>query len=218
MVKLGNVMLLGDSYTTFEGHIPEGYAPYYAPTTRPEIETDVKHVEQTWWHQLIAETESELILNCSWSGTTICNTGYDGRDASEWSFIARMDQLLEKGFFKENPIDTLFIFGGTNDVGAHSPLGELQYGDWTREDLKQALPAFCYLLDRTQKCLPDTRVVCIMNEIKPAYADGYRAACAHYGIECINLKNLDLQNFHPTVKGMVQIKEQVLQHFAETGR
>lgn len=218
MVKLGNVMLLGDSYTTFEGHIPEGYAPYYAPNERPEIETDVKKVEQTWWHQLIAETESELILNCSWSGTTICNTGYGGRDASEWSFIARMDQLLEKGFFKENPIDTLFIFGGTNDVGAHSPLGELQYGDWTREDLKQALPAFCYLLDRTQKCLPDTRVVCIMNEIKPVYADGYRAACAHYGIECINLTNLDLQNFHPTVKGMVQIKEQVLQHFAETGR
>jgi len=216
MVKLGNVMLLGDSYTTFEGHIPKGYAPYYAPNERPEIETDVKHVEQTWWHQLIEETESKLILNCSWSGTTICNTTYDGRDASEFSFIARMDQLLEKGFFKENPIDTLFIFGGTNDVGAHSPLGELQYGDWTREDLKQALPAFCYLLDRTQKCLSHTRVVCIMNEIKPAYADGYRAACAHYEIECINLTNLDLHNFHPTVKGMVQIKEQVLQHFAET--
>ena len=218
MVRLGNVMLLGDSYTTFEGHIPEGYATYYAPKTRPEIETDVKHVEQTWWHQLIEETESELILNCSWSGTTICNTGYDGRDASEWSFIARMDQLLEKGFFEEHPIDTLLIFGGTNDRSAHSPMGELQYGNWTREDLKQALPAFCYLLHRAKEKLPGTRVVCIINEGLKLYADGYRVACEHYGIERIDLENIEKYNSHPTIKGMEQIKDQVLQHFAETDR
>ena len=219
MVKLGNVLIFGDSYSTFEGHIPEGYAPYYAPKTRPEIETDVKHVEETWWHQLIAATDSELILNCSWSGTTVCNTTFNGRDASEFSFIARFDQLAEKGFFEENQIDTLLLFGGTNDVGAHSPVGELQYGDWTKEDLKQALPAYCYLLHRAKECIPNVRVVCIINSsLKPVYADGYRAACAHEGIECINLADIDKHNGHPTVKGMAQIKEHLLRYFAENVR
>ncbi|MBR3893903.1 MAG: hypothetical protein IKJ35_02025 [Clostridia bacterium] len=216
MVRLGNVMLLGDSYTTFEGHIPEGYTPYYAPKTRPEIETDVKKVEQTWWHRLIGETDSELILNCSWSGTTVCNTTFDGRDASEFSFIARLDRLIEEGYFEANRVDTLIVFGGTNDRGAHSPMGELQYGNWTREDLKQALPAFCYLLDRAKEKLPGTRVVCIINEGLQMYADGYRVACEHYGIERVDLANIEKYNGHPTVKGMEQIKDQVLQHFAKT--
>ena len=219
MIKLGNVLLLGDSYTTFEGHIPEGYAPYYAPNERPEIESDVKKVEQTWWHQLIEATDSNLVLNCSWSGTTVCNTTYDGRDASEFSFIARFDQLVEKGFFEENQIDTLIIFGGTNDAGAHSPQGELQYGDWKKEDLKQAFPAFCYLLHRAKACLPNTRVVCLINPIiRASFTDGYRAACAHDGIECVNLVDLDMHNSHPTVKGMAQIKEQLLRYFAENVR
>ena len=26
---LGNIFILGDSYSTFSGYIPEGYAPYY---------------------------------------------------------------------------------------------------------------------------------------------------------------------------------------------
>lgn len=217
MINVGNVLLLGDSYTTFEGHIPDGYVPYYAPKTRPDIETDVKYVEQTWWHQLIKETESTLLLNCSWSGTTVCNTGHGGRDASEWSFITRLDRLIEAGYFQENRVDTLLLFGGTNDSGAHSPLGELQYADWTKADLKEALPAFCYLLARTREKLPDTRVICIVNAcLKPTYADGYRTACAHYGIECVNLADVDMQNGHPTVKGMEQIKDQILQYLAQT--
>ena len=214
MSRLGNVLILGDSYSTFEGHIPAGYVPYYAPKSRPEIDTDVKTVEQTWWHQLIAETDSRLILNCSWSGTTVCNTGHGGRDASEWSFVARLDQLIEKGFFEENKIDTLLLYGGINDSAAHSPLGELQYSDWNRADLYNALPAFCYLLWRTKQCLQGTRVVCMINPtIKPPYADGYRAACAHYDVECVDLVDLDIKNSHPTVQGMVEIKDQLLDYF-----
>ena len=29
MVNLGNVLILGDSYSTFKGFIPEGYLYYY---------------------------------------------------------------------------------------------------------------------------------------------------------------------------------------------
>lgn len=47
------VAVLGDSYSTFEGFIPKGYATWYSPTAPPET-TDVNKVEQTWWWQVIS--------------------------------------------------------------------------------------------------------------------------------------------------------------------
>lgn len=38
------VSILGDSYSTFAGHNPEGYAPFY-----PNDRNDVTKVEETWW-------------------------------------------------------------------------------------------------------------------------------------------------------------------------
>lgn len=47
------VAVLGDSYSTFEGFIPKGYATWY--TTAVQKATDVNKVEQTWWWQVIKE-------------------------------------------------------------------------------------------------------------------------------------------------------------------
>lgn len=47
------IAVLGDSYSTFEGFIPKGYATWYSPTAPPET-TDVNKVEQTWWWQVIS--------------------------------------------------------------------------------------------------------------------------------------------------------------------
>ena len=111
---LGNIFILGDSYSTFAGYIPEGHASYYFecgphylvahPDEAKPSDKDVHKVEETWWYPL-AEENGKLIFNCSWSGTTICNTGYDGCDNSDKSFIARLEKLLDNGFFEENKID-----------------------------------------------------------------------------------------------------------------
>ena len=162
MKDLGNVFILGDSYSTFEGYIPEGYIHYYSRADREE--TDVNAVGQTWWKKLLDDTESNLILNCSYSGTTVCNTGYDGEDYSDKSFVARLDKLIDGGFFKENNIDTFFIFGGTNDTWSGAPVGELMYDGWSKADLYNALPAFCYMLSRVKENV-SARVVVILNDI-----------------------------------------------------
>lgn len=209
MLNIGNVFILGDSYSTFDGYIPKGYDPWYSS---PQWEfTDVRTVEQTWWKMLLADTESNLLLNCSWSGTTICHTGYDGEDCSHKSFIARLDRLIEEGYFEKNQVNTLIVFGGTNDSWADSPIGKLQYSDWKTEELFCVLPAFCYLLDRLKSNLSETRVVCVINtELKTEIADGFKTACAQYGVEYIELKEIDKQNGHPNIRGMKQIKEQVM--------
>ena len=120
MVKLGNVFLLGDSYSTFLGHIPEGYACWY--NLDPAKDTDVDAVEQTWWHQLFVATESNLIYNNSWSGSTVCHRGYNGDNVCHNSFATRFDNMAREGYFAKNKIDTFIIFGSTNDNWAQSPV------------------------------------------------------------------------------------------------
>lgn len=214
MVKLGNVCILGDSYSTFIGHIPEGYACWY--NLDPTRDTDVNAVEQTWWHQLISATESNLIHNNSLSGSTICHRGYNGNDVIHNSFVTRFDQLAEKGYFAENKIDTFIIFGATNDNWANSPVGSLQYENWTTEDLYNALPAFCYLLHRAKEVLPQTRILWIINtELRPEIENGILDACAHYGVESIVLADIEKQSGHPNQAGMRQIYEQVKAYFEQ---
>lgn len=209
MLNIGNVFILGDSYSTYDGCIPEGYVTWYQDAESEA--TDVRKVEQTWWHQLLTATESNLLLNCSWSGTTVCHTGYNGEDCRDRSFIARMDRLIREGYFETNRVDTFIVFGGTNDSWADSPVGKLQYSDWKGEDLFRVLPAFCYLLDRIKAKLSGARVVCIINtELKTEIMDGFKTACERYGIEYIELKEIDKCCGHPNIRGMKQIKEQVL--------
>ena len=58
-------------------------------------------------HKFIKENNYRLCVNNSFSGATICNTGYNQADYSDRSFITRMDKL--------GCPDIIFIFGATND-------------------------------------------------------------------------------------------------------
>ena len=116
--EIRTVAILGDSYSTFDGYIPEGNACWYFTT--PQGDNDVVSVEQTWWHQFCEEGGYELLMNESYSGSTICHTGYDGADYSDRSFCYRMN-LLVTG---DEIADLILVFGGTNDYGnGQAPLG-----------------------------------------------------------------------------------------------
>lgn len=210
MIRLGKSFILGDSYSTFSEYIPSNCGTWY--TEGGHEFTDVKNVEQTWWWQLFQDSEAELLMNNSSSGTTICNTGYDGRDCSSESFIARMKQLIENGYFQNNCIDTFFVFGGTNDSWAEAPIGELKYKDWTSKDLYFVLPAFCYLLNIIQThCANAVIYVVINTELKNCISEGFQQACRFFKIPCILLKDISKQNGHPDCLGMRQIKEQIIE-------
>ena len=210
MKKLGNVYILGDSYSTFKHYIPETHGAYYKPVIQED--TDVCEVDQTWWKIVLNNTESELILNDSWSGTTICHTGYNGNDASNRSFVTRFSKLAEEDFFNDNKIDTVFIFGGTNDNWANSPLGEPKYGDWTKEDLFNVLPAINCLFKKVHDTLPNARIITIINVgFKPEIKNELIAASEKFGFEYLALNDFDKQSGHPNITGMSQIANQVLE-------
>ena len=209
-MKHENIVIFGDSYSTYEGHIPDGYAVYYSG--HREKEPDVYDAAKTWWGRLLEATESTLVQNNSWSGSTIGYTGYNNSDCSGTSsFIHRFKKLAGEGFFEKNKIDTLFVFGGTNDSWSGAPLGELKYDGIEENDLYFVLPAISYFAKLLSETLAGTKIVFIANcDIKSEITGAMRSVCEHYGYTYVALSDIDKLNGHPTELGMEQIFEQVL--------
>jgi hypothetical protein len=201
-----NIFIFGDSYSTYQGYIPEGYAPYY-----PNL--DVRTVEETWWKRFADKTGAHILQNNSWSGSTICCTGYDGVDCSQTNaFIYRYEKLKAEGFFDENKVDTLLVFGGTNDSWSDAPLGKEMLADWKREDLFCVLPAICYFACLLKKDLPNTEIVFMLNtDLKKEIGDCFVRIAEAYGVKTVVLENIDKDSGHPTSKGMEQICAQLIQ-------
>ncbi len=192
------VSILGDSYSTFKDCNPEGYAPFY-----PNDKNDVTDPSQTWWSLYIKANGYQLEENNSWGGTTICTTGYGGWDTSKSSFLSRIDML-------GNP-DIIFVFGGTNDAWAHSPIGEYKYSDWTADDCKTFRPALACLLDGLKKKYPEAEIYAILNsELQEEVNVSFREICKHCDVQLIELYDIEKQNGHPSIKGMQSICQQLL--------
>lgn len=214
---LGNIMIFGDSYSTYKGHIPEGYAHYYFPEEAPpENSVMTMRLDQTWWQRLISKTGANLIRNDSWSGSTICYTGYEGDCSTTSSFIYRYRKLRDEGFFRENRIDTLFVFGGTNDSWCPAELGERRYTDHSEKDLYYVLPAISHFMSALKAELCDTRIVFIANcDIDVEIVSLMKDEGVRLGIEVVALHDVDKMDGHPTVLGMSQICDQVLETIGE---
>ena len=209
---INRFIIFGDSYSTHLNHIPRGYAHYYCDGGRaPDQPVTNMRMQQTWWGQMMERTGATLVRNDSWSGTTIGYTGYAGDCSTSSSFICRYRQLANQGFFAQNPVDTMFVFGGTNDSWSNAPLGEEQYADFCETDLFSVMPAICHFLTTLRQQHPDARIVCIANcDIKPEVVDCMRHAAERLDLEFVELHDVDKINGHPTVLGMTQICDQVL--------
>ena len=193
------VSILGDSYSTYKGIIPSNYSTFY-----PDANNDVTSVDQTWWSLYIKAKGYQLEKNDSWGGTTICGTGYGRMDSSRSNFISRVDSL-------GNP-DIIFVFGGTNDAWANSPVGEYQYSDWTKDDCKNFRPALACLLDMLQKRYPKASIYSILNsELREPINESFREICKYYNVQLIELHDIEKQNGHPSVSGMKSICDQLLE-------
>lgn len=207
MKSLGNVFILGDSYSTFEGLIPENFAAYYSAETR---RNGLQHADETWWMRVINETGSALLANCSYSGSTVCNTGYDGQYCPDTSFVGRIGSRINTDSCKASDIDTIFVFGGTNDSWANSPIGSPKYSDWTEDDLRSFAPALCKLFAYLKETCPSARIINITNtELKEEISSVMAEICSHYFTENVILKKIDKADGHPTVLGMKNIADEI---------
>lgn len=196
------VAVLGDSYSTFAGFIPNGNACWYnSPADHKR--TDVTKVEQTWWWQVANDGGYKLGTIESYSGATICNTGYRDEDYSDRSFVTRCTNL-------GNP-DIILVCGATNDSWANSPIGDYKYANWKRVDLYFFRPAMAKMLNDIKQHYPNVDVYFILNtELKKEINESVQEVCKHYDVPVIKLEDIDKKSSHPSVKGMKAIAQQVL--------
>ena len=198
------ISILGDSYSTFEGHLtPDTNLSWYPYA--PSDCNDVDAVEKTWWHRLIAEKMMRLEVNNSFSGATICNM--DAGHAT-YSFLSRMDALGHP--------DVIVIFGATNDDWKEAQIGDYQYDKWTAEDLTAFRPAMAQLCDYLPKQHPSAYIYFVLNsELGAEITESVQVITAHYGIPCVNLHDIQKQWKHPSTLGMEAIANQVMDAMRE---
>jgi len=202
-LRAQRISILGDSYSTFEGYIPEGNAIWYFAKANTAM-TDVVSVEQTWWQQLLKMGNYELECNDSYSGATVSYRGYRGEDYRDRSFITRLERVGSP--------DILLIFGGTNDSWAGVQAGEYAYDNFENADLYTFRPALARLLSDARERLPKCRIVYILNDgLREDITESTITICEHYGVPCIRLHDIDKITRHPSVAGMKAIAEQVEQ-------
>ncbi len=213
------ISILGDSYSTYEGYLmPDTNEIWYFKPDNPQLhnKNDVRSVEETWWYQVVKNMQAELEVNNSFSGATICHTGYSKgpepcvmlpglekhRDYTNRSFENRSNRL-------GNP-DVILIFGSTNDSWCGAPIGDYVFGNQNSEQLYYFRPALAKLLADLNTNYPTAYKLFILNtELKKEINESVHTICKHYAISCLDLKEIDKQQGHPSVKGMKSIAEQV---------
>jgi hypothetical protein len=122
-----------------------------------------------------------------------------------------MHLLVRDRFFEREKIDTILVFGGTNDSWLETtPKGEIKLSDWSEEDLYFSLPAICYMAAKLKATLPDGNIIFIINtDLDERITSAIKLASEHFGTSYIELENINKQNGHPTSKGMTEIAEQI---------
>ena len=204
-MEMKNIFIMGDSYSTYRGYIPEGYSCYYSEDRADK--PFVTSVTKTWWKIFEKENSLNIVFNDSFSGSTVCNTVRETFPISS-SFVSRIDKYISEDFFAKNNVDTMLIFGGTNDSWINAPIGENKYENLTEEDLKCILPAFCYLIEKAKNAVKNITVI-LNTGLKPEITEGIIEICEKNEIGYLCLKDIDKENGHPTELGMKQIAEQL---------
>lgn len=215
-VRIG---LIGDSISTFEGWIPEGYVAYY-----PASSSEIMDVSQTYWYRLIYDLMPDAVLdrNLAYSATRVAvigtNDNYDRND-----FVTRIDQI---GF--DNP-DIVIIHGGTNDRRAstpnHVPLGEYGF-DLPIDQLDRTCfrSAYVCMVRKIMERHPGVKIVCIIGdtlntEKYQGLADSIRTIAEHYGFSTVSftyaLESAD--GVHPNASGAQYMADRIYEVMAQDG-
>ncbi len=147
--------IMGDSISTFEGCVPEGYAVYY--TYEAGSSTGVKSPEDTWWWQVIAYFGGKLLANNSWSGSLTC--AMPECDAA--SYGCGDERTHGLGRDGVTP-DHIIVYLGTNDRGWGRPLFSED-----KRDLSVIENAYTLMLQKIKKNYPQAIIwCCTMPETK----------------------------------------------------
>ena len=146
-----NFSILGDSFSAYNGIIPENNIPYYYGNN-----AGVSSVNDMWWQRLVDNYgASRLVIEAS-SGSSISNIGASSSNVP-MSDLSRCQNLALNGI---NP-DFIIILGGTNDFSHSNPnIGNyngLQTFPTTNDNFRNA---YALMLQRIRQKYPYADIFC----------------------------------------------------------
>ena len=222
-----SVSVLGDSISTYQGYIPDGYACFY-----PNMDNDVKDVTQTWWMQVLYNTGMRLAANGSYSASTVCGDSQDEHSSAGCS-DRRINDL--KGPYGTSP-DIILVYMGANDFframdpgkfdGVPKGRGEKYYTNFSE--------AYELMIQKLLRTYPASRIYCMtlteansgdhprINEKGNTIADfnsRIKAIAAAYSIPVIDVHNCGMEVYelnrytsdgtHPNKEGAAKMANYV---------
>lgn len=159
------VSFLGDSITTFNGWMPSSYATFYPRYT-------ITDVEKTWWKQLLNTSGMELLVNASWSGSSVSssrNSGVsnDTTSAKMGSSDKRIADLSADGVTP----DIIICFIGANDFADNVPTGSWDGTSLPMEGkISTFSEAYALMVSKVLKAYPKAEVyLCTILEATGSY-------------------------------------------------
>ena len=142
--------VVGDSISTLNGYIPDGYALYYTEETMKNA--GIEDMTDTWWGGIISRLGGKLLKNNSWSGSTV---SYHAEfTPGSFAYLDSRMSLLGDGDIKP---DVIMIYMGVNDWASGTPT-ETAEGMEERESFAGS---YRIMLDLIKAHYPDAEVWCI---------------------------------------------------------
>ena len=214
--------MLGDSISTLERYSEPEYAAFYTHSNC--IETGVFIPSDTWWGQVIESLGGQLLVNDSFSGSTVCQ--HPQYEIPSYACSRERTSNLDRHGCQP---DVIMVFMGINDWGRGTPLQSK-----TKKDLSCFSFAYKTMLKHLKENYPAAEIWCLNLPVSTCsmwedfrfpyryggihieeYCEAIRVCAKKTGARLIDLygngKPYDtVDGFHPTVGGMQTLAQAVL--------
>lgn len=137
------ISILGDSISTYAGYNPPENAVYYRDDRL--YDNELESVDDTWWMQVIAALQGELVINESFSGSLVAGTS----EACGCS-----DKRCSNLHAAQKP-NLILVYMGTNDCGTIRNIGMER-----PNDCECFYGAYRTMLQKIKRNYPEAKIVC----------------------------------------------------------
>ncbi len=215
--------VLGDSISTFEGYSVPETAAYY--DSMHKMYSGVTRYSDTWWAQAIAHFGGELLVNNSFSGSTVTR-----RKEYKIESYACSDERTAALHRDGLSPDVIMVFMGMNDWGYGTVPAPQEAAQAL--DVSVFLTAYACMLKKLQKNYPQAEIWCFTlplalwyeGEDYPysiggvhieEYCDVICACAEKFGCRTVDLYRhaapySAIDDFHPDREGMKTLADAVI--------
>ncbi len=220
--------ILGDSISTFEGISDPKEAVYY--DTSRKLASGIVTVLDTWWGQVVERLGGKLLVNNSWSGSTVCwNPQYQVP-----SYGCSDERTASLGKDGIEP-DVIIVFMGTNDWGHGFQVVSSKHVKGDEHNCAIFSNAYQAMLKKLRANYPKAEIWCLTLPISycsvkesfefpyyyggrhiSEYCDAIKESAQQYNCCIIDLHNCcesydTLDGFHPNANGMIRISNAMIE-------